>query len=155
MEARSKVELYTDGACIGNPGPGGWGYILRHTRTGTESEASGGEADTTNQRMELTAAIKGLQALRLPCVVELYSDSRYVTDGISKWLPEWQTNNWRTANKKSVKNQDLWLQLAELTAKHTVNVHWVKGHSGHVENERCDRLAETAALAMSRASRRE
>lgn len=154
-EARSKVELYTDGACINNPGPGGWGYILRHTRTGTESEASGGEFDTTNQRMELTAAIKGLEALRLPCVVELFSDSRYVTDGISKWLPNWLENNWLTSNKKKiVTSRDLWERVADLVVKHTVNLHWIKGHSGHPENERCDRLAEAAAATMMRQLRR-
>lgn len=145
VEQRSRVELFTDGACIGNPGPGGWAYILRHTRTGTEMEASGSDANTTNQRMEVTAAIKGLEALRFPCMVELFSDSKYVTEGISKWLPEWQRSSWRNSSRKPVKNQDLWQTLAVLLAKHSVNTHWVRGHSGHPENERCDKMAQAEA----------
>ncbi|MBZ5709619.1 ribonuclease HI [Nannocystis pusilla] len=142
---RSQVELFTDGACSGNPGPGGWAYILRHSRTGTEIEASGGEAATTNQRMELTAALKGLEALKLPCAVTLYSDSQYVTKGITEWLPNWQANGWRSANRKPVKNQDLWMSVAGMLARHIVKPVWVRGHSGHPENERCDKLAVAAA----------
>ncbi|HEX9877982.1 MAG TPA: ribonuclease HI [Gammaproteobacteria bacterium] len=133
------VQAYTDGACRGNPGPGGWGAILRFG--GREKELYGGERDTTNNRMELTAAIKALEALNEPCRVELYTDSVYVRNGITVWLPVWQARGWRTASRKPVKNQDLWLRLAELAAKHEVDWHWVKGHAGHVENERADALA--------------
>ena len=133
------VQAYTDGACRGNPGPGGWGAILRFG--GREKELYGGERDTTNNRMELTAAIKALEALNEPCRVELYTDSVYVRNGITVWLPGWQARGWRTASRKPVKNQDLWLRLAELAAKHEVDWHWVKGHAGHVENERADALA--------------
>ena len=149
-QARSVVELYTDGACSGNPGPGGWAYILRHTRTGVESEGSGGERETTNQRMELTAALKGLEALKLPCVVTLYSDSEYVTKGITEWLPNWQANGWRSSNRKPVKNQDLWISVAVMLSRHSVTPVWVRGHSGHPENERCDKLAVAAARKFAR-----
>lgn len=147
---RSRVELYTDGACSGNPGPGGWAYLLRHSRTGRELEASGGEPETTNQRMELTAVLRGLEALRLPCVITLFSDSEYVTKGISEWLPNWATNGWRSSNRKPVKNQDLWILVATLVAQHIVSPIWVPGHSGHPENERVDRLAVAAAKRVQR-----
>ncbi len=133
------VELYTDGACSGNPGPGGWGVVLRYN--GHEKELNGGEEETTNNRMELMAAIKGLEALKHKCRVELYTDSKYVMDGITKWIDGWKKNGWKTANKKPVKNQDLWQLLDKQIEKHDVNFHWVKGHSGHPENERADELA--------------
>ena len=138
-----KVELFTDGACKGNPGPGGWGALLRMGRH--EKELSGAEPDTTNNRMEMTAAIRGLSALIEPCEVELYTDSKYLIDGITKWLPGWQKRGWKTASKQPVKNEDLWRQLADLNARHRVTWHWVKGHSGHAENERADQLASDAA----------
>ncbi len=147
---RSEVELFTDGACSGNPGPGGWAYVLRHTRTGTEVEGSGGEAESTNQRMELTAALKGLEALKRPCVVTLYSDSEYVTKGLIEWLPNWQANGWKSSNRKPVKNQDLWEPIAVLLRRHVVKTVWVKGHAGHPENERCDKLAVAAARRFAR-----
>jgi ribonuclease HI len=134
------VELFTDGACSGNPGPGGWGAVLRYN--GHEKELSGGERDTTNNRMELTAAIMGLKALKEPCDVRLVTDSKYVADGITKgWAESWRKNNWRKADKKPALNSDLWEQLLELIKKHNVTIEWVKGHAGHPENERCDQLA--------------
>ena len=134
------VTLYTDGACSGNPGPGGWGAILEFQ--GTEKELSGGEPSTTNNRMELTAVIEGLSALKEPCIVELYSDSKYVIDGLSKgWAASWQKNGWRKADKKPALNPDLWEKLLGLIDEHEVTIDWVKGHAGHPENERCDRLA--------------
>jgi ribonuclease HI len=134
------VELFTDGACSGNPGPGGWGAVLRYN--GHEKELSGGERDTTNNRMELTAAIMGLKALKEPCDVRLVTDSKYVADGITKgWAESWRKNNWRKADKKPALNPDLWEQLLELIKKHNVTIEWVKGHAGHPENERCDQLA--------------
>nr|AJO70730.1 ancestral ribonuclease H AncA [synthetic construct] len=138
-----KVELYTDGACLGNPGPGGWAAILRYGEH--EKELSGGEAQTTNNRMELTAAIEGLRALKEPCQVELYTDSQYVRKGITTWIDGWKRNGWKTASKKPVKNQDLWQALDEAVQRHQVTWHWVKGHAGHPENERCDQLARRAA----------
>jgi ribonuclease HI len=134
-----KIEIFTDGACRGNPGPGGWGVLLRHN--GREKELCGGELATTNNRMELTAAIRALEALTESCQAELYTDSVYVKDGITKWLASWRARGWRTANRKPVKNQDLWLRLAELVEEHEVEWHWVKGHAGHPENERADALA--------------
>ena len=135
-----KVYLYTDGACSGNPGPGGWGSILRYKET--EKEFSGGEKETTNNRMELTAVIKGLSALKEPCEVELYTDSKYVADALKNgWAKSWRANGWRKADKKPALNPDLWELLLSLTEKHTVNINWIKGHAGHPENERCDRLA--------------
>ena len=134
-----EIEIFTDGACRGNPGPGGWGVLLRHN--GRERELCGGEVATTNNRMELTAAIRALEALTERCHVKLYTDSVYVKDGITKWLAGWRARGWRTANKKPVKNKDLWLRLAELVEEHDVEWHWVKGHAGHVENERADALA--------------
>ncbi len=134
------IELFTDGACSGNPGPGGWGAVLRYE--GHEKELSGGEKNTTNNRMELTAVIMGLSALKEPCKVRLVTDSKYVADGITKgWAASWQKNNWRKADKKPALNPDLWEKLLELIKIHDVTIEWVKGHAGHPENERCDRLA--------------
>ena len=133
------VEVFTDGACRGNPGPGGWGAILRHEQR--EKELYGGEPATTNNRMELTAAIRALEALTERCRVEITTDSVYVKDGITKWLEGWRARGWRTAKNKPVKNQDLWMRLAELVEGHDVHWHWVKGHAGHPENERADALA--------------
>lgn len=133
------VEIFTDGACRGNPGPGGWGALIRLNQH--EKELYGGEHDTTNNRMELTAAIRGLEALKRPCKVKLTTDSVYVKDGITKWLPGWKSRGWKTSNKKPVKNQDLWQRLDEIVAEHEVEWHWVKGHSGHAENEIADQLA--------------
>lgn len=134
------VELFTDGACSGNPGPGGWGAVLRYN--GHEKELSGGEKDTTNNRMELTAAIMGLSALKEPCEVRLVTDSKYVADGITKgWAESWRKNNWRKADKKPALNPDLWEKLLDLIKEHNVTIEWVKGHAGHPENERCDQLA--------------
>jgi ribonuclease HI len=140
------VEAFTDGACRGNPGPGGWGVVLRF---GTHlKERSGGEPDTTNNRMELKAAIEALAALKEPCTVALYTDSVYVRSGITEWLPAWRARGWRTAAKKPVKNQDLWQALAAEAERHDVSWHWVKGHSGHPENERADELANIGLDAM-------
>ena len=134
------VTLYTDGACSGNPGPGGWGVILAYN--GREKELSGGEDNTTNNRMELTAVIRGLQALKEPCIVELYSDSKYVIDGLEKgWAAGWRKNRWRKADKKPALNPDLWEILLDLTQVHTLHYHWVKGHAENPKNNRCDELA--------------
>lgn len=134
------VEVFTDGACSGNPGAGGWGVVLRFGEH--EKELSGGEEQTTNNRMELTAVIKGLEALKEPCRVRLVTDSKYVADGITKgWAKSWQANGWRKADKKPALNVDLWERLLSLLERHTVTVDWVKGHAGHPENERCDALA--------------
>ena len=144
----ARVEIFTDGACSGNPGAGGWGALLRYKDT--EKELSGGAAETTNNRMELTAVIEALKALKVRCVVSLYTDSKYVMDGVNQWLPNWKKNNWRTSNKKSeVKNIDLWQQLDELLPKHEILWNWVKGHNGHPENERVDKLARDQALAFA------
>jgi len=133
------VLIFADGACKGNPGPGGWGAILR---TGArEKELYGGERRTTNNRMELTAVIRALEALKRRCEVEVYTDSQYVQKGISEWLPQWKRRGWRTADRKPVKNADLWRELDALAQQHHVQWHWVKGHAGHVENERADALA--------------
>ena len=136
------VEAFTDGACRGNPGPGGWGVVLRAGTT--EKELFGGEPLTTNNRMELRAAIEALTALKRPCRVSLYTDSKYVRSGIMEWLPVWRARGWKTADKKPVKNQDLWEALAALAERHDVTWHWIKGHSGHPENDRCDELAVAA-----------
>ena len=136
------VDIFTDGACSGNPGPGGWGAILRYGKI--EKELSGGEADTTNNRMELTAAIEALNALTQPCRVDLYTDSSYVKDGIGRWIEGWKRNGWKTSAKKPVKNADLWQALEEARNRHDVTWHWVKGHAGHPENERADELARHA-----------
>lgn len=139
------VELFTDGACSGNPGPGGWAYILRHPASGTEREASGGEKATTNNRMELTAAIEGLRGIRKPSVVDLYSDSQYVINGLKEWVAGWKRQGWTRGKKREpVQNVDLWKTLDELRNVHTVRLHWVRGHSDHPENERCDKLAVAA-----------
>ncbi len=138
MSARTVV-IYTDGACSGNPGPGGWGAILGYN--GTTKELFGGEAATTNNRMELKAAIEALNALKRPCKVEMHVDSQYVKDGITKWIHGWQKNGWKTADKKPVKNVELWQALAEAIKRHQISWHWVKGHAGHPENERADELA--------------
>jgi ribonuclease HI len=140
-----EVEIFTDGACKGNPGPGGWGAILRSN--GKERELSGGEALTTNNRMELTAAIEALKALKKPCHVQLYTDSNYVRDGITRWIHGWRRNGWRTADRKPVKNAELWQALLEATDPHRIDWHWVKGHAGHPENERADALACAEAEA--------
>lgn len=134
-----RVSIHTDGACSGNPGPGGWGALLRFGAH--ERELCGGAADTTNNRMELTAAIEALNALKRPCVIDLHTDSTYVRDGITKWLFNWKRNDWRTADKKPVKNADLWQALDTARKRHEVVWHWVKGHAGHDDNERADELA--------------
>ena len=135
----SRLKIYTDGACSGNPGPGGWGVLM--LSNGEEKELCGGEMETTNNRMELMAAIQALEALSKSREVDLYTDSKYVGDGITKWMINWKKNGWRNAAKKPVKNTDLWQRLDEATQRHEVNWHWVKGHSGHPENERADALA--------------
>ena len=145
------VKAYTDGACSGNPGPGGWGVVLQFGDH--ERELNGGESDTTNNRMELTAAIEALKALKEPCHIALTTDSTYVKDGITKWLSNWKRNGWKTAAKKPVKNQDLWQQLEDCVAQHTVEWLWVKGHSGHPENERADTLANEGMSALKRDDR--
>jgi ribonuclease HI len=144
-----EVELYTDGACSGNPGPGGWGALLRFGAV--EKELSGGEALTTNNRMELMAAISGLEALKKPARVKLYTDSIYVKDGITKWLKGWKAKGWLTADKKPVKNKELWQRLEAATHIHKIDWLWVKGHSGHPENDRVDQLARDAIKAMREA----
>jgi ribonuclease HI len=144
--ARDPIELYTDGACLGNPGPGGWGALLR--MGAREKELSGGETETTNNRMELMAAIAGLEALKRACTVVITTDSQYVKRGVEEWMPRWQANGWRTSDRKPVKNRDLWERLSAALASHHVRWHWVRGHTGHAENERVDRLARDAALAM-------
>jgi ribonuclease HI len=135
----TSVEMFTDGACSGNPGPGGWGVVLRYHDV--TKELSGGEAMTTNNRMELMAAIAGLNALKRPCQVDLYTDSEYVRNGINGWIESWKKNGWRTSAKKPVKNAELWQELDAARRRHRVTWHWVKGHAGHVENERADELA--------------
>ena len=141
------VEIFTDGACSGNPGPGGWGAILRYRDI--EKELAGAEPATTNNRMELMAAIAALETLKRPCRVRLYTDSQYLRDGITKWIGGWKARNWRTADKKPVKNVDLWQRLESAVASHDIEWHWVRGHSGHPENERADALAR-AAIATAR-----
>ncbi|PVB63058.1 ribonuclease HI [Labrenzia sp. 011] len=141
MSSANRVTIYTDGACSGNPGPGGWGAILRFGEH--EKELSGGEADTTNNRMELTAAIEALKALSRPCAVDLYTDSTYVRSGISEWMDGWKRKNWRTSTNKPVKNADLWQALDAARERHDVTWHWVKGHAGHPDNERADELARS------------
>lgn len=140
------VKIFTDGACRGNPGPGGWGALLQFGDN--ELELYGTESQTTNNRMELTAAIMGLEALKRPCHVELTTDSQYVKHGITQWLQEWKQRGWKTANKKEVKNTDLWKRLETIVARHEVNWIWVRGHSGHAENERVDKLANLAIDQM-------
>ena len=150
MTELTHVEIATDGACKGNPGPGGWGALIR---SGTrERELSGGEMLTTNNRMELMAAIEALNALKRPCRVTLSTDSRYVMDGLTKWIHGWRRNGWKTADRKPVKNADLWQALLDAAAPHRVEWTWVKGHAGHPDNERADRLASDAAIAIMRKS---
>jgi len=146
----SEILLSTDGACLGNPGPGGWAYILRHTGTGKSLEASGGEPDTTNNRMEITAVIRGLEALKRPTRVTLVSDSQYIINAITSWIEKWKKQNWRKGPRggEAVKNIDLWKELDALLSKHKVTANWTRGHSGHEENEHCDQLAQSAARAM-------
>jgi ribonuclease HI len=143
-----RVEIFTDGACSGNPGPGGWGAILRFN--GVEKELSGGEAMTTNNRMELIAAIEALKALKEPVEVDLYTDSNYLREGISGWIEGWKRNGWRTAARQPVKNAELWQALDAVRARHKVRWHWVKGHAGHPENERADELARQAMRPFKR-----
>jgi ribonuclease HI len=140
--AENVVDIYTDGACSGNPGPGGWGAILRWN--GSEKELSGGERDTTNNRMELTAAIMALESLTRPVPVRVHTDSQYVKDGITQWIAGWKKNGWKTAARKPVKNEDLWRRLDAAQAQHNVSWHWIRGHDGHPENERADELARGA-----------
>lgn len=140
------VEIFTDGACKGNPGPGGWGAVIRSGAH--EKELSGGEPDTTNNRMEMMGAIAALNALKRPCHVILTTDSNYVRDGITKWVHGWKRNGWKTADRKPVKNADLWQALVEAARPHRIEWHWVKGHAGHPENERADQLASDAAKAQ-------
>ncbi|MFT3931261.1 MAG: ribonuclease HI [Spongiibacteraceae bacterium] len=144
-----RVEIFTDGACKGNPGPGGWGALLRFN--GVEKTLNGAEPQTTNNRMELTAAIKALEALKQPCEVDLTTDSQYVRQGITEWMTQWKLRGWRTSAKKPVVNVDLWQRLDELNQRHKVSWHWVKGHSGHRENELVDELANQAIEALRRA----
>ncbi len=141
------VEIFTDGACLGNPGPGGWAALLRYGQR--EKEISGGARETTNNRMELMAAVRALDALTRPVQVRLYTDSRYVCDGVTAWLPGWKRNGWRTAARKPVRNRDLWEALDRALGEHTVEWHWVRGHAGHPENERADKLARAAARAAA------
>jgi ribonuclease HI len=141
------IEIFTDGACKGNPGPGGWGAVLRWN--GHEKEMAGGEPDTTNNRMELMAAIRALEVLKRPSKVRLWTDSVYVRDGITRWIHGWKRNGWRNAAKKPVANAALWQRLDEAAARHQIDWRWVKGHAGHPENERADRLASDAAIAIA------
>ncbi len=146
----AEVVIYTDGACSGNPGPGGWGAIL--IAKGAEREIMGGEAATTNNRMEMTAAIRALEALKRPCVVELHTDSQYLRQGVTEWLANWKRRGWRTADNKPVKNEDLWRELDAARARHEVSWRWVKGHNGHPLNERADALARKG-LELARPAR--
>ena len=146
MTELPEVEMFTDGACRGNPGPGGWAALIR--AGAREREISGGEPLTTNNRMELLAAIEGLNALKKPCRVKLYTDSNYVREGITRWIHGWQRNGWRTSDRKPVKNEELWKRLLDAVARHRIEWHWVKGHSGHPENDRVDALACAAADAQ-------
>lgn len=143
-----RVEIFTDGACKGNPGPGGWGVVMRYK--GNERQLYGGEALTTNNRMELMAVIQALEALKRPVTIRVTTDSRYVQHGITQWIANWKRNGWRTAAKKPVKNSDLWRRLDELVATHEVEWHWVKGHSGHPENELADSLANRGVEELER-----
>lgn len=142
MSKADVVEIYTDGACSGNPGPGGWGAILRYK--GHEKELSGGERETTNNRMEMMAVIESLKAMKKSSRIRLYTDSQYVKQGVEEWLEGWKAKGWKTAGKKPVKNQDLWVEIDALIQKHDISFHWVRGHDGHPENERADALARAA-----------
>lgn len=148
-----RVELYTDGACSGNPGPGGWAYVLRDKLSRVEREDSGGQAETTNNQMEMMAVIQGLRALKRACEVELYSDSAYVLNGLKSWMAGWKRNGWKRVDggrRVPVKNAELWMELDALVGKHRISYHHVKGHSGHPENERCDELAVAASMQYRR-----
>jgi ribonuclease HI len=147
VSSDTEVQLFADGACSGNPGPGGWAFVLKHLASGKELERSGGEREATNNRMEMMAVIRGLEALKRPTSVELLTDSTYVGKGVSEWLPKWKQNGWRRRENgrwAEVKNEDLWRRLDELLGRHRVRFTHVRGHSGHVENERCDTLAVAA-----------
>lgn len=146
------IKLITDGACIGNPGPGGWACVIRYQDN--KRELSGSEAETTNNRMELTAAVEGLRTLKEPCEVEVTTDSKYMMNGITKWIENWKRNGWRTAAKKPVLNQDLWQQLDELASRHQMSWKWTRGHANHQDNNRCDELATLAAHDQSSSRRR-
>ena len=146
MTQDKTVSLYTDGACKGNPGKGGWGVLMRYGSH--EKELFGGEAHTTNNRMELTAIIQGLAALNRPCAVVIYTDSQYVKNGMEKWIHGWKKNGWKTASKQPVKNEDLWQQLDRLAAQHQIQWQWVRGHAGHAENERADALANQGVASV-------
>ena len=146
MNTEKTVFLYTDGACKGNPGKGGWGVLMRYGSH--EKELFGGEAHTTNNRMELTAIIQGLAALKRPCAVVIYTDSQYVKNGMEKWIHGWKKNGWKTAAKQPVKNEDLWQQLDQLAAQHQIQWQWVRGHAGHAENERADALANQGVASV-------
>ena len=146
MTQDKTVTLYTDGACKGNPGKGGWGVLMRYGSH--EKELFGGEAHTTNNRMELTAIIQGLAALKRPCAVVIYTDSQYVKNGMEKWIHGWKKNGWKTASKQPVKNEDLWQQLDRLAAQHQIQWQWVRGHAGHAENERADALANQVVASV-------
>ncbi|HEX9809341.1 MAG TPA: ribonuclease HI [Alphaproteobacteria bacterium] len=150
MAVDGVVDIYTDGACSGNPGPGGWGAVLRWR--GAERELSGGEAATTNNRMELMAAIQALESLRRPATARIHTDSQYLRDGITRWISKWKVNGWRTAARKPVKNDDLWRRLDAAAARHRVEWHWIRGHAGHPENERADQLARAAIPPRPRPS---
>jgi ribonuclease HI len=151
---RPVVKLFTDGACIGNPGPGGWGFVLKHPITGRSKEGSGGEHATTNNRMEITAVTRGLEALKGPCDIELFSDSEYVVNAVTEWMAKWKLFGWKRSAKakEQVRNVDLWRRLDELMQRHGLKANWVRGHTGHLENERCDELATTAAKKISATS---
>jgi ribonuclease HI len=148
---RNPVQIFTDGACSGNPGPGGWGAVLRFD--GKEKELKGGEALTTNNRMELTAAISALETLKRDCSVDMFTDSNYLRDGITKWIHSWRRNGWRTAEKKPVKNAELWQRLDAALGRHDIRWHWVRGHAGHAENERADALAREGMAPFKRGVR--
>ena len=144
-----EVHIFADGACSGNPGPGGWGTVLKYPAMGLEKQMSGGEPETTNNRMELTAVIEGLRALKKPCRVVVTTDSRYIVDAFQKrWLENWRRNGWRTASKQPVKNEELWRALMDAMAPHVVSWQWIRGHNGHVENEKADRLAVQARQSL-------
>ncbi len=147
LTQKNTVEIFTDGACSGNPGPGGWGVILR-AESGEEKEFSGGETNTTNNRMELIAAIKGLEALKKPVFVKLYTDSKYLQNGMKLWLNKWKSNGWKTSGRDDVKNMDLWQMLDSLASQYEIEWHWIRGHSGHPENERADVLARNAIVQI-------
>ena len=148
-KSRPHIELFTDGACSGNPGPGGWAYILKHPESGSVREMSGGEPSTTNNRMELISVIEGLKALDRTCSVDLYSDSQYVINGLKEWLDQWKAKNWKRGRNEPVKNRELWEALDELRQEHEIRPHWIRGHNEHPENERCDQLAVAAIKQMA------